>query len=250
MKKPFILLFCMILVSTLCMMPNLHAKGILAMPYFDSTPRPTLGVILAHPFSTPSPSPTARIYYDKTSLIITAPPEATPRHTPRKTSMPNIERAPQGDSVLTSFGLYWQELLPRLTEDWYMFTPIDLSKEGEQLFPLIASNAWIIGQARLTLLGGTLRVDCEVLDGVKVLREFLTFFPDLNSVHTISLPLLSNRNFPFRSPLNIQSIFPGDTQVLMYINNSVVFDTSLPGLSTFDVELFRPWMQDMLTILD
>lgn len=261
MKKPAVLLHCALLVLLVFSLMAASAKTLDNYPianYFFETAQPTatIGVIFhAVPFqlSTPVPEstgflPDAEGIGEKPSIVVT--PAPTPVQTRRRTAAPAPTPAPEGVPVFTSFGLYWREVLPRVTEEWFMVTPLDLSADGEQIYPLVASGTLIVGQVRVTVAGGTARVDCETVEGVQTLSEFLTFFPDLDSVKTISLPLLSRQNYPFRSPISVRSTFGEDRLVLMYINNSVAFDPALPGLSRFDEELYRPWMQDMLTLLD
>ena len=275
MKKPVILLLCIVLCASLFMaMPT---GGEVTDPVIrqsamwtkrpPATSTPFVGIIMemiplvtATPFRAPSktvlPAATTPIPLVDESLDNRSVPLATktPTPAPERTGKPSTPtpapESAEGGLVFTSFGLYWREVLPRVTEEWFMVTPLDLSAEGEQIYPLVASGALIVGQVRVTVAGGTVRVDCEIAEGVQVLSEFLTFFPDLDSVKTISLPLLSRQNYPFRSPLSVRSTFGEDRLVLMYINNGIAFDPALPGLSRFDEELYRPWMLDMLTLLD
>ena len=44
-----------------------------------------------------------------------------------------------------------RDLAPESTDKWYMVTPVDLSQEGEQTFPLVASNIYRVGTATVAV---------------------------------------------------------------------------------------------------
>jgi hypothetical protein len=147
-------------------------------------------------------------------------------------------------------GLYFNEMRPQLTDDWYFFTPIELNFEGEQVYPLIASNAYEVGELKLTIANGQLLAEYQVLDGINILDEFLTFFPNLDSVKTVSVEMLEGQEFPFNEPIDIAAAFGEDTRVILYMNNAVSFNNTVPGLKHFVVENYRPWMWQIMDLLD
>lgn len=243
----------------------------LAVDMIKFTPKPA-------DLQTPTPEPTnSRVRLpdirlpDLTNLLTPTPvPRATPTPrrdifipklpripiqlstpTPQPTDHPDKPKTqPQQGHEFTSFGLYFREMRPKLTDEWYMFTPIDLGVEGLQSYPLVADNAWIIGEMRVTIQNGMVTVDYEVANGVRVGREFYTFFPYLDAVQTVNVSLLAGQAFPFRQPISIQDTFGSDAKVIIYLNCTADFSKNLPGITPFNPEAFRPWMRNMLLLLD
>ena len=139
---------------------------------------------------------------------------------------------------------------PVLTDEWYFFTPIELNFEGEQVYPLIASNAYEVGELKLIIANGQLQVQYWVLDGIKINDEFFTFFPNLDSVKTVHVNMLEGQEFKFNEPINIAETFGEDTRVILYMNNAASFNNTVPGLKHFVVENYRPWMWEIMNLLD
>jgi hypothetical protein len=186
----------------------------------------------------------------------TKPPEPTPIPTkppktkPPKTKPPQTTVKPSAGQNICSMGLYFREMRPILTDEWYLFTPIELGFEGEQIYPLIASNAYEVGELKLTIENGQLLVKYSVLDGIKIKDEFLTFFPNLDSVKTVNVKMLQGQEFKFNEPIDIAAVFGEDAKVILYMNNAASFNNTVPGLKHFVVEDYRPWMYEIMNLLD
>lgn len=179
-------------------------------------------------------------------------PAATAKPAPAATQKP-AAKPPSGKlsgAEATSFGLIIAELRPRLSDTWYMFTPLDLSADNTLSYPLIAQNAFVVGTVKVTVSGGNLTVSYQLVDGVKATREFLVVVPNLDSLQTLNPGLLANQARAFNQPINIAQNFGEDKKVALYINNAVDFDTKLKGIVAFDPEANRMFMQNLLGLVD
>jgi len=221
-------------------------------------PLPTIIVIPSLiPIPTKTPVPTLIPLPSLIPLPTTAPPAATatPKpssatSTPKPTQGPQPPKSEGGKGLeVTSFGLYFEELRPRITEQWYMFTPLDLTAEGVFSYPLVAGNALIVGNLVVTVAGGQLIVLYQAAPGVVTTREFFTLFPSLDAVQTVEIQLLSGQALPFGQPISIQDTFGDDRKVILYLNNIVDHDAA-SGLAAFIPDQFREQMQALLPLLD
>jgi hypothetical protein len=188
----------------------------------------------------------------------TKPPEITPtpkptkppKTKPPKTNPPVKTEKPSSGQNICSLGLYFREMRPQLTDEWYFFTPIELNFDSVQVYPLIASNSYEVGELTLTIENGQLLAQYWVLDGIKINDEFLTFFENLDSVQTVNVKMLEGQEFKFNEPIDIAANFGEDTRVILYMNNAVSFNNTVPGLKHFVVETYRPWMWEVMKLLD
>ena len=185
-----------------------------------------------------------------------APPQATAKPQPQPTAKPTAKPPAtqkgnnQKAAEVTSFGLYFEELRPKLTDKWYMGTPIDLSQEGINQYPLVASNAHIIGNAQVTVLGGKLLVSYQAVSGVKVGSEFFTIFRNLDEIQTLSVKLLAPQARAFGQPIDIQQSFGDDRKVILYLFLTADYSAKGPGITAFVPDQQRPFMQFLMANLD
>ncbi len=134
------------------------------------------------------------------------------------------------NNTLCSFGPQFRDMDPGLTDKWYMFTPVNLSKDGTQTFELIASNMYVIGNVQVVVSGDSVTVTYETTQGryghVYMKSEYLNFFPDLKSV-TIVEPEELGGGFSFGQTISIRNDLGGDTNVLMFIRNVATYRNSV-----------------------
>jgi hypothetical protein len=134
-------------------------------------------------------------------------------------------------SIACSEGLRFKETRPGLTNKWYMYTPLDLSVNGKQTLPLIATNHYVIGSVIVAIANGKVHVAYRLnSDKVHVTKEFMTFFPDLTSVKTVDPEALEAQNFPFDTAVSIQENLAGDTSILLYVALSVNYNYFAAGI--------------------
>lgn len=124
------------------------------------------------------------------------------------------------------FGPQFREVRPSLTDKWYMFTPIDLSRSGRQEFDYVAGNVYVIGKVYVDVAGDSVTVTYENQDADKggnteTLSEYFTFFPNLAAVTQVEPETMEDLGFHFGQPLSIQNDLGGDTNVLLFVRNRV-----------------------------
>ena len=154
---------------------------------------------------------------------------ATPTPRPRTTG---------GGQYMTSEGPLFLSFRAKLTDKMYMFTPMDLSIDGEYRFPLVGSSLQVVGEAKVTVQNGMTIVTYLVVNGVKVNEkdEFFTFFPDILSVPSVERSKLQQVKLKFGFPYSVESWLGSDPKVLLYINCPISYKTSLDGLQPFSFE--------------
>lgn len=228
------------------------------------TPTPLVGSNISDTY-TPPKAPLPILTAAPATAIPATPRPATPKpasppasptqaqavaQAPQQPGLPGAGTARGKNAEATSFGLYVKELRPTLTDKWYLLTPVNLSQEGLLSYPLIADNAHIIGNITITIRAGQLRVDYQVVSGVAVSRELLTFFADVDSIPTLNPDLLAGQNHAFSQNLDIQQTFGEDHKVLLYINLLTNYKTNLKGISAFAPEQHRSFMVNLMALLD
>ena len=127
-----------------------------------------------------------------------------------------------------SFGPAFRDVRPALTDKWYLFTPIDLTKQGRQTFEYIASNMYVIGEVYVDVSGDTVRVTyknyyAEQGGNTETLTEYFTFFPDLKSVKNVEPETMDDLGFHFGQDISIAEDLSGDTNVLLFVRNQVTY---------------------------
>ena len=141
-------------------------------------------------------------------------------------------------------GLYFRDLLP--VEEWYMFTPIDLSRDGLQTFRLLASNMYQIGTVYVTVKEGTVTVSYDLVNSVlKFSDEFFTFLPELSADQ--SMDIAEYRNFAYNIPYSIEGDLNGDTHVLLFMCNHLNYSRCTDGLVIFGS--WHPDYQERMIVL-
>ena len=131
-------------------------------------------------------------------------------------------------NTVCSFGPQFREVSPRLTKDWYMFTPIDLSQEGTQTFDLIAGNMYVIGKVTVTVENGKFQVDYAYNSSkIEVGREYFNIFLDYESIKAKDLDnFYQNKRFSYGKAYSIADKLEGDTDVILFVCNTATFKKS------------------------
>ncbi len=145
------------------------------------------------------------------------------------------------NNTVSTMGLSFREVKPELTKKWYHFTPIDLSREGEQVIPLMASNVYIVGRVYVNVKGDEVTVTYMArgqgsAGTFRVHSEFFTFFPDLASVTEVE-PEQLGEGFKFGEPISIEKDLNGDTNVLLFVRNVATYRDYYTG----DMRHVRYW---------
>ena len=147
----------------------------------------------------------------------------------KKDGTVTVERATwYPENTACSFGPAFRDVRPELTDKWYLFTPIDLTRQGRQTFEYVAGNMYLIGEVYVDIYGDTVRVTYHNFyedqgGNTETLTEFCTFFPDLDSVTNVEPETMYDRNFFFGQNISIAEDLNGDTNVLLFIRNQVTY---------------------------
>lgn len=177
-----------------------------------------------------------------------------------------IHNARLRNNTATSFGPHFRDTTPGLTDLWYMYTPLDLTKQGRSTYELVASNMYVLGEVYVDVYGDTVTVTYHnFYDGkggnTETAKEFLGIYhsyQDVQIPNDTPLKAYNNppTNFRFGVPFSIQYDLQGDTRVLMLVRNVVDY-WRFPRPT--DTELRRIWenspentalRSDMMRIMD
>ncbi len=130
------------------------------------------------------------------------------------------------NNTVCSFGPQFREVDPGLTDLWYMFTPVDLSRDGTQTFELVGGSVYVLGTVSVTVSGDSVTVTYSTVKGenghIYTKSEYLNIFKDFKSVTTV-VPEELGEGFRFGQEISIQKDLGGDTNVLMFVRNVATF---------------------------
>lgn len=182
----------------------------------------------------------------------TLKPDKTPgKQTPQPTRKPSTG---SGSKIMNNEGPLFLSFQQDLTKDLLMFTPMDLSVDGEIRIPLIGNEDRVVGEAKVIVQSGMVIVSYLVVNGVKVdeRNEFFTFFPDIRSVPSVLPRKLQDVKLKFNIPYNVSSWLNSDSKVLLYINTPVSYKTNQSGLTAFSFadEAYLERMMALLPLMD
>ncbi|MBE5799907.1 MAG: hypothetical protein E7321_08165 [Clostridiales bacterium] len=136
-------------------------------------------------------------------------------------------------NTVCSFGPQFRDVSPRMTDEWYMFTPIDLSEDGVQQFDLIAGNMYVVGELTVTVKAGKVQVDYAYTDpNIEIGREYFTFFPDYESITAEDLEQFKPR-FGYGRNYSIEDKLGGDTDVVLFVCNTATFQRTTRGILSY-----------------
>lgn len=129
-------------------------------------------------------------------------------------------------NTVSSFGPQFRVISPEFTKKWYMFTPVDLSRQGRQTFTLVGSNMWEVGEVHVDVYDDTVNVTYGYYhadsDKMEPVKEFITFYKDYSKALQHD-PDTTASSFAFNKPFSIANDLGGDTKVLMFIRNNLSY---------------------------
>ncbi len=200
-----------------------------------------------------TPTPTPKIHFDpgRMSPMNSVRPDLFEHllKTPAPSKKPQKTKVPEADKYVTSEGPLFIMFRDDLTEGNEMFTPMDLSLDGEYVFPLVSSAMHTVGKVKVTVKKGMVTVRPQMFSGVKLKEGILTFFSDIQSVDTIAPEELESVDIPFDVPVNITSRMGVDDKVLMYINCPVSYKKGNAKIKTFSLEN-KAYLERMYALID
>ncbi len=199
----------------------------------SATPEPTAAPTAAptiEPTVAPTTAPTAAPTAAPTTAPTTAPtvaptaaPTVKPTDKPAETPAAADWRYRQSVSTL---GIRFRDIKPEITNKWFMFTPLDLSRDGVQDIDLIAANVCRVGKVTVCVSGGTVKVEDRVNRSVDKLSLEFALLPDLASVTSVEISDL--KTYAFGREISIADDLGGDTKVLLFVSGFVNYDFNDP----------------------
>ena len=151
-----------------------------------------------------------------------------------------------------SKGIRFRDLENAVTDYWYMFTPIDLSVDGEQTFELIAGNIHKIGTVTVVVKEGTVTVTYELVNkcDIEVFEEFMTILPSLEGITELDFEAMTN--YAYGEAISIEEQLGGDTKVLLLTRNLVRYFDNIFGLEFFDYdgEEYLTYAEELKQLMD
>lgn len=155
------------------------------------------------------------------------------------------------NNTVCSFGPQFREVSSDLTREWYMFTPVDLSKDGMQTYDLIGGGMYVIGKMTVTVKDGSVTVDYEYASrDIQAGREYFTFFADYESITREALDNF-RKQYAYGKAYDIEEKLGGDTDVLLFVCNTATFEKTSRGVYRYyetneDRVQLREEMLDMI----
>lgn len=154
--------------------------------------------------------------------------------------------------TVCTHGIRFRDLDNPITKDWYMFTPVDLSVEGEQTIDLIAGNMHQIGTATILVKDGKVTVTTAVNNARNIAyeEEFLTFVPALADLTGLDFEAMTNYNFG--EEISIEEALGGDTKVLLLIRNRAWYEDTADGVNFFSGKgsEYRDYVESLKELMD
>ncbi|MGI6214639.1 MAG: hypothetical protein ACOYIT_01950 [Christensenellales bacterium] len=129
-------------------------------------------------------------------------------------------------NTTSTHGFAFREERPELTDKWYRFTPLDLSQDGTTTIPLIGGGKYIIGSVTVEVSGDEVVVNYSYkgtpYDTARSESEYLNLLPNLADLETVE-PEKLGEGFAFGEPISIENDLDGDTNVLLFVRNTLSF---------------------------
>ncbi len=123
-----------------------------------------------------------------------------------------------------SMGIRYRDIRPDWTDKWYMFTPLDLSREGNTDYDLIASNIHRVGTVTVTVSAGKAVISYRLNKGTETVSMGFALFHDLKSVEDPEHFDLTR--FAFDREISIEDDLSGDDRVLLQIMGTINYEYS------------------------
>lgn len=121
------------------------------------------------------------------------------------------------DNTIGVAGLPLRDEYPDLTDKWYNIVPVDLSIQGRQVIPLVASAQFVIGQAVVTVDGDSVTVSYTLANNVtEVVRETVRWFASHEEI-TKGFCNSPHSDMKFGRPISIEEDLGGQTIGLLFI---------------------------------
>ena len=121
-------------------------------------------------------------------------------------------------------GLTLQEADATLPDKWYNVLPVDLTQDGRQVYQLMISNMFLIGEVYVDVWGDEVTVNVSLLDhgAVRPLGWYGQWFTNLREVTDTSIESTES-GFTFGDPLSISEDLGGADTALLFIRGKASY---------------------------
>ena len=121
-------------------------------------------------------------------------------------------------------GLTLQEADASLPDKWYNVLPIDLTRDGRQVYQLMISNMFLIGEVYVDVWGDEVTVSASLLEhgAVRPLSWYGRWFTSLKDVTAASIESTEG-GFAFGKPLSISEDLGGADAALLFIRSKATY---------------------------
>ncbi len=139
-----------------------------------------------------------------------------------RAGIPALQNTVMNGNTACVEGLYLRDYCPKV-KDWYMFVPVDLTRNGVTTHRMIASNMLVIGTVSVRVEDGEVTVSYDLIDDdLAFTDEFVTFMTDLNFDKDVDLSVL--RNDAFEVPVRIEDDLGGAETAYLLICNRLNYN--------------------------
>ena len=145
------------------------------------------------------------------------------------------------------------DLTPYNDTVWYMFTPFDASADGKQVYELVVSDMFIVGDLTIDIRNGNITVDYDLNSRkIQVKLEFFTILNKISDLQGVYMPesLKAFSMQPGRA-YNMQENWGDDTNLVLYFCSRVdyQYDSSFRSLQYLSAA-HQKLLKQMLSIMD
>lgn len=121
-------------------------------------------------------------------------------------------------------GLTLQEADATLPDKWYNVLPVDLTQDGRQVYQLMISNMFLIGEVYVDVWGDEVTVNVSLLDhgAVRPLGWYGRWFTRLSEITGTSIESTEG-GFTFGEPLSISEDLGGADTALLFIRGKASY---------------------------
>ncbi len=214
--------------------PEFQLPNLQDYPITTATPKPT--VFIPDQPDLPDPEVPAMPFPDQPDIPNPEIP-ALPFPMPMPEPADELKKS-DGGRLMNNEGPPFLCFRLDLTDKPLMFTPMDLSMDGDYHFPLIGDASKVVGDTKVVVRSGVVIVTYTLVNGVKLdtKDEFFTFFPDIRDIPSVDPADLKGVKLKFGMPYHVTNWLNSDPKVLLYINCLVSYKSSLPGLTPFSFQ--------------
>ena len=135
------------------------------------------------------------------------------------------ERQWYPNNTACAMGLSLRELDPGLTDKWYNILPVRIDRDGRQVFPMVASNLYIVGSLTVTVRGDWVTVTCKYFgdgDDIQNIGETVAWFTSMDQV-TADYLAAPESNCRFGRRLSRRNDLNDQSAALLFVCNRVTY---------------------------